>query len=258
MSEITGKTLIITGASRGIGHALALELADEGVNLVLNARTPEPLEKTAAECRKVGVRVEFEPGSAASEAVAARLVDMALGMGNFYGFIQVAGVLRPGPLVTELFPDEFQDIFEASVLASFQMARTAFPHLRGGGLAVFFGSGAAESVVPGLGSYCAAKAAEEHLARQLAAEAPWITTFAFRPGVVDTRMIRDLSKARGGAAETVHRQFRQYKERGEILPPQVPAKALTAILKSNPRRFHGRVAGWRDGAESGTEWSRAV
>ncbi len=81
------------------------------------------------------------------------------------------------------------------------------------GLAVFFGSAAAELAVPGIAAYCVAKAAEEHLARQLAAEAPWITTFAYRPGIVDTDMQSEARKAQGGAAESLHREFRGYQER---------------------------------------------
>lgn len=248
MAGLSGKTLIITGGSTGIGRALALALAGEGVNLVLNARSPGPLEAAAAECRKHGVRVECEAGSAASEEIAEKLVKRAVELGNFTGFIQVAGVLNPGPHLWELTDKGFNDIFEASVGASFQVAKAAFPHLRKGGFAVFFGSGAAEMALPGLGAYCAAKAAEEHLARQLAAEAPWITVFSFRPGVVDTRMIRAVSNAEGGAGEEVRKQFQGYIDRGEILPPEVPARALISILRNNPGRFHGKIANWRDGA----------
>lgn len=247
MSKITGKTLIITGASLGIGRALSLELAREGANLVLNARGVDHLRETAEECMKAGVKVEWVAGSAASEQIAARLVDKAVGTGNFYGFIHAAGVLHPGPFVWELPGERFRQIFEASVEGGFQVAKAAFPRLPDGGVAVFFGSGAAEIAVPGLGAYCAAKAAEEHMARQLAAEAPWITTIIFRPGVVDTRMTRGAANAEGGAAENLREHFSGYAERGELLAPEVPARALTAILKGPPRRFHGKVATWRDG-----------
>jgi len=251
LSEISGKTFILTGASGGIGRALALRLAGEGVGLVLNARSPAALEEVAEECRRSGAAIDLMAGSAASPRVAEALVGKAIEMKNFHGFIQVAGVLHPGPVVWELSSVRFAEIFGASVTASFQMARVAFPHLieAGGGIAVFFGSGASEIVVPGMGAYCAAKAAEEHLARQLSAEAPKITTFVFRPGVVNTPMVRSAIHARGMAAEGLREQFTVYERSGELLAPEISARALVTILKNNPRRFHGKIATWRDGAQ---------
>ncbi len=195
-------------------------------------------------------RVDLLAGSAARGEVADGLVEKAVRIGGFYGFIQAAGVLYPGPVVWHLSEAEFGEIFEASVTASFQMARAAFPRLieTGAGIAVFFGSGAAERVVPGIGAYCAAKAAEEHLVRHLAAEAPEITSLVFRPGVVNTPMVRSVFNARGRAAGGLREQFRAYERNGEILAPEVPARALVSILKNNPRRFHGKIATWRDGA----------
>src|SRR5512147_48957 len=105
MTELFGKTLIITGASLGMGCALALLLAREhGVNLVLNARHAAPLEEVAAACSAAGVELRTVAGSAARAAVAKQLVAEALKVGNFYGFIHAAGVLRPGPLLWELTP----------------------------------------------------------------------------------------------------------------------------------------------------------
>ena len=249
LSGISGKTLIVTGASGGIGRALALELSAENVGLVLNARNHAALEKVAEECRKYGASIDFAAGSAGSRQVAEELVSKAVKTGSFFGFIQAAGVLHPGPVVWEMESARFSEIFDASVEASFQMAGAAFPYLieAGEGIAVFFGSGAAEMVVPGIGAYCAAKAAEEHLARQLAAEAPEVTTLVFRPGVVDTPMVRSIINAHGRAAKGLREQFNSYERSGEILAPEVPARALVSILKNNPRRFHGKIATWRDG-----------
>lgn len=251
MVELKDKTLIVTGASRGIGRALALELAERGVRLVLNARSAGPLEQAASECETAGARVIPIAGSAADALVASRLVDAALELGRFFGFIQVAGTLHPGPFLWELKEEHFREIFEASVLASYQIMHFAVPRLReqGRGLAVFFGSGAAERVVPGIAAYCGAKAAEEHLARQLASEAPEISTFIYRPGVVETRMQEEARTARGGASEGLKRAFWAYKERGELISPEQAARSLVRILSGDPGRFHGKIATWRDGSE---------
>lgn len=245
MEDLSGKTLILTGASLGMGRALALLLAREhGVNLVLNARHAEPLAEVAAECRTAGVAVRPVAGSAAREAVAAALVTEALALGHFYGFIHAAGVLRPGLLLWELPPARFREVLDSHLTAAYQLIRQAVPELlkTGVGLAVFFGSGAAVSNLPGIGAYCVAKGAEEHLARQLAAEAPQITSFVFRPGVVDTRMQRQARQARGGGADILHRRFRGYKEREELSSPEEAARRLVHLLAHNPRQYHGRIA----------------
>jgi short-subunit dehydrogenase len=95
VSELEGKTLILTGASRGIGRALALQLAESGVNLVLNARDKALLNEAASDCRNLGATVIAFSGSAADSAKASKLVDAALDLGHFHGFLQVAGVLHP-------------------------------------------------------------------------------------------------------------------------------------------------------------------
>jgi NAD(P)-dependent dehydrogenase (short-subunit alcohol dehydrogenase family) len=249
VNSISAKSFILTGAAGGIGRALALALAAEGCGLVLNGRRTEPLEVIRRECEKAGARVEVVAGSSAIPEVCDALVKKGLELDNFYGFIHAAGVLHPGPVLHELATEEFRDIFEASVAGSFQMARAAFPKLieAGGGVAVFFGSGAAEKVLPGMGAYCAAKAAEEHLARQLAAETPQVVSMVFRPGVVDTPMVQEAFHAVGKAGESLREQFLAFERNGEIHAPEIPARALVSILKNDPRRFQGKIATWRDG-----------
>jgi NAD(P)-dependent dehydrogenase (short-subunit alcohol dehydrogenase family) len=241
--DLTGKTLIITGASLGIGRALALELAGLGVNLVLNARHAPALDETAAACAAHGIKVRPVTGNAAKSETAARLVNQATDLGGFYGFIHAAGVLNPGPLLWELSERKFQEILDSHVTAAYQLIRAAIPTLlqHGEGLAAFFGSGAAEANTPGIGAYCVAKAAEEHLARELAAEAPAILSFVFRPDVTETRMQQQARKSTGGGAENLHRIFGGYKDRGQLATPEAAARALVRILTNHPRRFQKNI-----------------
>ncbi|WP_038056230.1 SDR family NAD(P)-dependent oxidoreductase [Thermus amyloliquefaciens] len=241
------KTLILTGASRGIGRALALELAKAGYDLVLNARSEGALREVGEAVRALGVRAEWVAGSAGQAQVAEGLVQKAEALGGFYGYIHNAGVLHPGPLVYELAEPLFLEVLEANLLAGYQLARYAYPLLRkkGEGVAVYVGSGAAESNLPGIGAYAVAKAAEEHLARQLAAEVPEVACFIYRPGVVETEMQRQAREAQGSAAPVLHRVFRGYKEEGRLLNPKEAAQALVRLLP-RARQFHGRIATWRD------------
>ncbi|GGM96303.1 dehydrogenase [Thermus composti] len=241
------KTLILTGASRGIGRALALELAKAGYDLVLNARSEGPLREVAQAVEALGAKAAHVAGSVGKGEVARALVERAEALGNFHGYIHNAGVLHPGPLLFELAEELFMEVLEANLLAGYQLARFAYPALRrkGEGLAVYVGSGAAETNLPGIGAYAVAKAAEEHLARQLAAEAPEVTCFVYRPGVVETAMQRQAREAQGSAAAVLHRVFRGYKEEGLLLTPEEAAKALVRLL-SKARAFHGKIATWRD------------
>jgi NAD(P)-dependent dehydrogenase (short-subunit alcohol dehydrogenase family) len=244
MTELSGKTLIITGASLGIGRVLALELAGLGVNLVVNARHAPALEEAAASGAALGVKIQSVAGNAAAPETAAALVAQAKDLGAFYGFIHAAGIVNPGPLLWELSSQEFQQELDSHLTAAFQLTRAAVPALlkQGQGLAVFFGSGAADAFIPGLGTYCLAKAAEEHLARQLAAEAPSITSFIFRPDATETRMQRQAREAVGSGAETIHRIFRGYLARGQLSTPAREARKLVKILTKDPRRFQGKIA----------------
>jgi NAD(P)-dependent dehydrogenase (short-subunit alcohol dehydrogenase family) len=248
MAEMSGKNLIITGASMGIGRALALELAGQGINLVLNARHVPALEEVAAACTALGVKARSVAGNAAAAETAAALVEQARELSGFYGFVHAAGVLYPGPLLWEMPPQEFQEILDSHVTAAYQLIRAAVPEMlkQGEGVAVFFGSGAAEAFVPGIGAYCVAKAAEEHLARELAAETNAITSFVFRPDATETRMQRQARSATGGGAENLHRIFGGYKDRGVLSTPEKEARALARILLNNPRRFHGIIAHRQD------------
>ncbi len=242
--ELRGKTLIITGASMGIGRAMALELAGLGVNLVLNARHAPALKEVVAVCEAQGIKVRAVSGNAATSGTCTELVNQAQALGGFYGFIHAAGVLNPGPLLWELNPQKFQEVLDSHVTAAYQLIRATVPELlqQGEGLAVFFGSGAAEVLIPGIGAYCVAKAAEEHLARELAAEAPTITSFVFRPGATETRMQQQARESAGGGAENLHRRFGGYKDRGELSTPEAEARALVRMLINDPRRFHGKIA----------------
>lgn len=244
MTSLRNKTLVLTGASRGIGAALARELADEGVNLVLGARSEDPLVATRNDCRARGVKAECISGDVSSSNVAQELVFVANELGNFFGFIHAAGVLAPGPNIWELNKTRFREVMDASVTGAHQLIRHAVPLLlwRGEGLAVFFGSGAAEKTQPGIGAYCAAKAAEEHLARQLAAEAPPVTTIIWRPGVVETGMQRDGRESKGGAARQLSKVFTSWRDDGLLISAEKSAQGLVRFLLNDPEAYNGKVA----------------
>lgn len=243
MHALQGKTLLLTGASMGIGRALAVDLARAGVNLVLNARTEHHLQQTQAMCLDFGVQAQYVAGDAAKTATMTAMVRKAEAMGALFGFIHAAGVLHPGPYLWELNKRDFEAVFQANVTAAFLLIRACVPRLNqhGRGLAVFFGSGASEKTQPGIAAYCAAKAAEEHLARQLGAEAPHIATLVYRPGVVETRMQVQARAAQGGAGQQLRKVFTDWKKQGLLYTPEQSAAGLVRLLDGDLRRLHGKT-----------------
>lgn len=210
---------------------------------MLNARGAAQLEEVRLEVEQHGGVAQTVAGTAASDTVARRLVETAQALGSFIGFIHNAGVLHGGPLVHELPEPHYDEILDSNLKAGFQLARYAYPLLlrQSQGLAIFLGSGVAQHNIAGMGIYAVAKAAEEHLARQLALEAPEITCFTYRPGVVETDMQRQLRQAEGGGGAQLRPMFQGYRDQGRLLSPQQAAEGLVGILEDNPRRFHGQI-----------------
>lgn len=243
MSLTQNQTMIITGASRGIARALALELAGRGINLVLNARSPDLIEEVAEQCLDMGVKTAAVAGNAASEETCGAMVEAAIEIGDFYGFVHAAAVLKPGPLVSELSAEDFDAVFD-QIRAAHRLTRAAFPILieRGGGLAVYVGSGAAEIAQPGIGAYCAAKAAMHHLMRNIAAEHKQLVCMAYHPGIVETLMQQQAREAVGGGAAILRNVFTSWKEKGWLITPEKSAKTLADVLMGHPEIYHGRVA----------------
>jgi len=237
-----GHTFILTGASLGIGRALARELSRSGVNLVLNARGRSELDLTAEECRRSGARADVVAGSAAQPETCRKLVGKAQRLGRFSGLIHAAGVLHPGPFLWEIDEIQAAEVLEANLGAALALIRHVVPALldREGALIILFGSGVVDLNLPGMGLYSAAKAAEEFLGRHLAVEAEGLTSVVFRPGLVNTRMMEQARNAQGGAGEMMRPRYVAFKEEGRLTEPERPARALMKVL-AEPRRFHGRV-----------------
>jgi NAD(P)-dependent dehydrogenase (short-subunit alcohol dehydrogenase family) len=242
--KLRGKTFIVTGASRGLGEALAKELGKAGVNLVIGARNGAALEYVRDEVRELGVQCEVVAGSSANPTVAQGLVKAAVLLGNFVGFVHNAGIMHPGPLAHELAEASYHEILESNLTGGYQLARFAYPLLlrQSEAVAVFLGSGIAEHHLPGTGIYGAAKAAEEYLAKQLALETPEITCFTYRPGVVETDMQKQLREAEGSGSESLRSLFRAYQRQGQVQTPEQSAAALVRLLEGDPHKHHGKTA----------------
>jgi len=159
MGSFAGKTVLITGASTGIGRALALQLAADGAQLVLNARRPEPLEACADECRARGAQVATVVGDVGTAADCERCVAVAL---QRFGALDVL-VNNAGMTMWARFEQVkdlalYEQLMRVNYLGAVRCTAAALPHLKASrGLLVAVASMAGLTGVPERTGYAASK-----------------------------------------------------------------------------------------------------
>ncbi|MFG2349196.1 SDR family NAD(P)-dependent oxidoreductase [Streptomyces phaeochromogenes] len=181
---------IITGASKGLGRALAEALAERGWDLVLDARTAGVLRETAAALAKYGTRVEALPGDVTDSAHRAGLVAAARELGGVDLLVNNASALGAEPLVRldVLALDGLRRALEVNVVAPLGLIQEALPLLRESpaGAVIDVSSDAAAEAYETWGGYGASKAALDHLSAVLGEEEPGLRVWAVDPGDMGT------------------------------------------------------------------------
>ncbi len=181
---------IITGASKGLGRALASALAQRGWDLVLDARTPELLHSAAEALSVYGVRVEALPGDVTDAAHRAGLVSAARKLGGVDLLVSNASALGAEPLVRleGLSLEGLRRALEVNVVAALGLVQEALPLLResAAGTVIAVSSDAAAEAYETWGGYGASKAALDQLAAVLGAEEPGVRVWAVDPGDMGT------------------------------------------------------------------------
>jgi NAD(P)-dependent dehydrogenase (short-subunit alcohol dehydrogenase family) len=185
---------IVTGASRGLGAALARALVSQGWSVVIDARDTEALQKTAAELEGAGGSVTALAGDVNDPAHRRALVE-AVGDRPLDLLINNASSLGPSPLpsLTDLSPDVLGEVLATNAVAPLALIQTAAPALRRSSRprVVNVTSDASVEAYPGWGGYGASKAALDHLGAVLAVEEPGWTVWTVDPGDLRTRMHQD-------------------------------------------------------------------
>jgi NAD(P)-dependent dehydrogenase (short-subunit alcohol dehydrogenase family) len=189
-SSTAANTAIVTGASRGLGLALARALAQRGWRLTIDARAAEPLEAAREELAAI-TDVVAVTGDVAEELHRREL--MAAAGDRIDLLVNNASLLGPSPLppVADLAPAELEEILRANVVGPLGLIRLALPHMREGGRILNITSDAAVEPYEGWGGYGASKAALDQLTRILAAERPDLRVYSVDPGDMRTRMQQD-------------------------------------------------------------------
>ena len=195
MARLAGRIALVTGASRGIGRAVALRFAAEGAEVICVARTEGALEELDDEIARAGGKAVLAPQDLTDFEAIDR---MAAGVAQRYGRLdilvgnagEIGGGLAP---VGHLEPRHFARAFDVNVTANYRLIRAFDPLLRRSqaGRAIFVTSGVTRGVFPYWGAYAASKRALEGLVLTWAAEIERITAIKANlldPGIVATRM----------------------------------------------------------------------
>lgn len=187
------RVAVVTGASRGLGRALAEELSWRGWRLVVDARDEARL-RAAVEALPLPRRVTAIAGDVADAAHRRALADAVGELGHLDLLVNNASVLGPSPRpgLRDLPPEDLGRILAVDAVAPLALAQRLLPHLEAaGGRLVNVTSDAAVEAYAGWGGYGAAKAALDQLSAVLALEHPEVAVYAFDPGDMATALMRE-------------------------------------------------------------------
>lgn len=241
MGALEGRTALVTGSGRGLGAAIARELAGRGAYVGVLART-------AAEVRRVAAEVGGMP-LVADVADADRLASVLQSFGEADIVVANAGVVWPLGRFADVDLAEWEKALAINVLGAARVVRAYLPGMlsRGWGRIVTISSGAASAPgMPSANAYSTGKAALDmftlHLAREV--EGTGVSANAVRPGVVDTEMQTFMrSHPREQVGADFHERFHGLHQRGELLPAKESARFVVDVVVSDA---NGTVTDIRD------------
>jgi NAD(P)-dependent dehydrogenase (short-subunit alcohol dehydrogenase family) len=238
--NMDGKTVLITGASRGIGAAAARVFADAGARVALIARSGDDLAELAGEIGDAAIAIPCDV-SRYWEISAA--VDATVGtFGSLDVMINNAGVIKPIAHLADSDPDGWGQTIDINLKGVYHGLRAAMPVMiaAGGGTILNISSGAAYRPVEGWSHYCAAKAGAAMLTRCAHEEgrAKGLRVMGLSPGTVGTDMQRKI--AASGISEGRKLDW------SEHIPPEWPARALLWMCSPDADEFLGEDVRLRD------------
>jgi NAD(P)-dependent dehydrogenase (short-subunit alcohol dehydrogenase family) len=186
-----GKVTVITGASQGLGRALALAFAREGARVVINSRSEGSIRPVAEKAEDMGAEVLALVADVSREADVERLVGAAAErFGHVDVLVNNAGVLGPRVAIEKYPEDEWRRVIDANLTGLFLVTKAAIPHMPEGASIVNVVSGVSVEGRAGWGAYSVSKFGVEGLTQILAAELEerGIRANAVDPGGMRTEM----------------------------------------------------------------------
>jgi len=239
--DLKGKLALVTGGGRGIGRAIALELAKRGADVLINfVRHPDEANKTAEAARELGVRAETVRGNVADEAHVERMFD---DVRERFGYLDIlvnnsaSGVNRPA---SELTAHHWDWTLNVNARGAFLCARAALPlmQLRGGGVVVSISSLGANRVMKDYFLVGVSKAALEAVTRYLAVEfAPHgIRVNAVSGGLVETDALKSFAWGSEVIDDTVRRT-----PAGRMVEPEDLARVVGFLCTPGAAMIRGQT-----------------
>ncbi|SIT80108.1 3-ketoacyl-ACP reductase [Pontibacter indicus] len=234
MESLKGKSALITGAGKGIGKAIAIALAKEGVNVGLLARTTAQLEEVAAELRAQGVKAAVATADVADiNSVNEAVKQIGAELGPIDILINNAGTAKFGKFL-ELEPAEWEHIIRVNLLGTYYVTRAVLPEMieRQTGDIINISSTAGQRGAPVTSAYSASKFAVIGLSESLMQEVRKhnIRVSTLTPSTVATDMAIDLKLTDGNP--------------DRVMQPEDFAELIVAQLKLNRRVFIKEAGIW--------------
>jgi len=239
MIDLTGKTVLITGASRGIGAASARIFAEAGANVALAARS---IDATTALAEEIGDRALALACDVSSYAdVAAAIAACIDRFGALDILIGNAGMIEPiGPLA-EADPDEWARAIQVNLTGVFNGMHAAIPVMKArGGTIITVSSGAAHNPLEGWSAYCASKAGAAMLTACADREerSAGLRIMGLSPGTVATDMQRTIKQSGVGPVAQL--------DWSDHIPPEWPARTLLWMCTADADDWIGREVSLRE------------
>ncbi|MFP7674171.1 SDR family oxidoreductase [Marivita sp. S0852] len=242
MADLSGKTVLITGASRGIGAETARIFANAGANVALIARSSDSIADLAGE---IGPQAVAIPCDISRYWEVEKAVENCVGaFGRLDILINNAGVIEPISRLEDAHPDGWGQAIDINLKGVFHGIRAALPEMAqaGGGTVLTVSSGAAHRPVEGWSHYCASKAGAAMLTMCLHQEMSekGIRAMGLSPGTVATEMQREIKAS--GINPISQLDWTDH------IPAEWPAKALLWMCGPEADAFLGEEISLRDEA----------
>lgn len=232
--SLTGKRIVLTGASMGIGYAVAKRCAAAGAKLVLISRHADDLQRIGPTLDN-GPHDIYPLDVSRADLVEKFANEMSLRYEHVDGLINCAGVYGPIGKTGDILPSEFAEAIQINLLGTFHMCHSLLPLLRKSprGKIVNYSGGGAASPFPNYSAYAVSKVGIVRLTENMAVEyaSEGIDINAIAPGFVVTRLHQQTLEAGAKAGEEFLKTTRSEIEKGGV--PAEKAAELTSFLMSS-------------------------
>ncbi|MEZ5998716.1 MAG: SDR family oxidoreductase [Hyphomonas sp.] len=217
--------VLVTGAARGLGAAIAIALAGKGIEPLLLGRSSTSLEATRARAEPLlGRKVRTLAADVADWDALKASIESALAPDEkLSGIVNNAGIIDPIDRVEDSDPAEWAHCIQVNLIGAYNVLRACLPRMDTGGAIANISSGAANAEHAGWSAYNATKAGLERLSATLAGERPDLVVLAVRPGITATGM-QDAIKASkvDNAVKKIPKEAMQ--------PVDIPARAIASLF----------------------------